>query len=481
MIWNKNDLSFPYYYHNNNMTDKILAEVCGKVSYINHKNKKFFTLHAEKMDKKFRCILNYENVFCPLREGDAVFAVAEYYVDSRYGDTLNIIQPPFVYPGEDKNTLIKSFTTALRGTGFGTMKSESLYNLLNNRYNNITEATKEIDKLASYFNYENGNDMTLLSPFLIVLKEKQMLKLLQWWYKNRNLRRLYLLGLNNRDIKGTKQSPEKIYETCLDNPYTLYNLDISKCDSIMLRIGKPIDQTIRKCAIISRTINKYMDEKGWSGIPTNILKSLHPDVAQYINTLKEVFKVKTELHTVYLPYAHEVETGICDLVKDLLDSPTLSNSIRPSEIVFTRNDLSDAQIRAVENALSDNISIITGYAGTGKTTVIKELVYNLHSKGIKYKVVSFTGKAVARIREVIEQKEPMTMHMSLTLNTKKNNEFEHLIIDEASMVTSGLFYEFMSKFGHDYRITLVGDPNQLQPISWGNFLDQLIRSGIVPA
>src|SRR5207248_8669279 len=110
--------------------------------------------------------------------------------------------------------------------------------------------------------------------------------------------------------------------------------------------------------------------------------------------------------------------------------------------------------------------------------VIKELVHNLKNKGIKYKVVSFTGKAVARIREVTEQKDPMTMHMAITWGDKK--QVDHVIDDEASMVTSELLYEFVNKFGSNFRLTLVGDPNQLLPISWGLLFDQMIKSKIVP-
>jgi len=42
-----------------------------------------------------------------------------------------------------------------------------------------------------------------------------------------------------------------------------------------------------------------------------------------------------------------------------------------------------------------------------------------------------------------------------------------LIVDEASMVTAELFYEFIQRFDFPFNITLVGDPNQLPPIGWG--------------
>lgn len=460
---------------------QVLAEICGKVTYVNNKNRKLFTIHAQKMDKTFRCVLNYPNPFCPIREGDAIFGIAEYVLDKRYGDTLNLIQPPFVLLGEDKNTIIKSFVTALRGTGFGTMKAHSLLDTLVLKTGSLSNAISTLDRMSSFYNYKNDSDTGIIQPYTTVLKEKQMLQLLGWWYKQRNLRRLYLFGINNREIRDSKMSPEKMYMMCLENPYKIFSLSIDKCDSIVKRLGKEIDTSVRVCGVISRKINECMMSRGWSGVPTNILLKMYPESSQYIDQLRDTFGIKTELHTAYLPYAYEVEVGICDLVKNLLDGPTLPHAMHPSEITYTRDDLSTDQKMVIRRALNDNICIIRGRAGSGKTSIIKELIHNLDEKGIKYRVVSFTGKAVARIREVTEKKEPMTMHMTITMSSnKKTSEFNHVIIDEASMVTSELLYEFVSKFGSDFRLTLVGDPNQLTPIGWGTMFDQMIKSSIIP-
>jgi len=460
---------------------QVLAEVCGKVVSVNAKNRNLFTIHAEKMDRKFRCVLSYSNPFCPVREGDAIFGIAEYVQDSRYGDTLNLIQPPFVMLGEDKNTVTTSFIAALKGTGFGAMKAHELIDTLVIKTGSLLNAINTLDRMSSHFNYKNLNDPAILDPYSTILKEGQMLKLLEWWYKNRNLRRLWLLGINNTEIRNSKIPPEEMYQLCLSNPYKITSLPLDKCDSICKRLGQEPAPEIKKCAEISRKLNEYTESKGWTGIPSKILVSMFPDVAQYVGKLKEIFDIKTELHTAYLPYPHQVEVGITDLLCDLLDRPNLPHAIQPSEITYTRDDLSKDQKMVIERALSDNICVIRGPAGSGKTSVIKEIIHNLQEKGIKYRVVSFTGKAVARIREVIDQKEPMTMHMTITMAGKKETpQFHHLIVDEASMVTSELLYEFTQKFGHEYRITLIGDPNQLTPISWGTMFDQAIKSGVVP-
>ena len=61
----------------------------------------------------------------------------------------------------------------------------------------------------------------------------------------------------------------------------------------------------------------------------------------------------------------------------------------------------------------------------------------------------------------------------------KKDSFKCLILDEASMITTELLYEFKKCFSHDYKIILVGDINQLPPIGWGSLFESLIQSGII--
>jgi hypothetical protein len=114
---------------------------------------------------------------------------------------------------------------------------------------------------------------------------------------------------------------------------------------------------------------------------------------------------------------------------------------------------------------------------THNTTIIGEIINNLETKGVSFAVGSFTGKAVARIRQATGYKGAQTLDRMITMNHKP---FDHLIIDEISMVTSELLYRFINTFPFRFRVTLVGDNNQLPPISWGNIFAQLLVSDRVP-
>ena len=241
------------------------------------------------------------------------------------------------------------------------------------------------------------------------------------------------------------------------------------------KLGDPID---RRCGEIVRKIWFYMEQRAWTGVPSRIVISQFPDYASYREKLENEFGVKGDLFTVYLkyPYKVEVETAayIANLAKSEYDGKTIFGD--PN---FLRKNLSPDQKEAIAGALTNPVSIITGIGGTGKTSVIAEIIHNLELREIPYVVVSFTGKAVARIREVIQRKHPSTMHR-LIARAGSCPPFRHLIIDEASMITTSLFHKFVRTFSEPYAITFVGDCNQLQPIEWGALFEQLIATKRVP-
>lgn len=117
----------------------------------------------------------------------------------------------------------------------------------------------------------------------------------------------------------------------------------------------------------------------------------------------------------------------------------------------------------------NNLFTIGGYAGTGKTTLIKEVLDWLWFEGLRAEVCSFTGKAAL----VLQRKgiPASTIHRLIYDVDMSSGEPRfirkptlgcHLvIIDEASMVSRGL-YEDLCSF--DVPILAVGDHGQLEPV-----------------
>jgi hypothetical protein len=123
--------------------------------------------------------------------------------------------------------------------------------------------------------------------------------------------------------------------------------------------------------------------------------------------------------------------------------------------------------------------LLGDYLVTHNTVVSTEIVNNLETRQIPYMIGSYTGKAVSRIHEVLGRKSARTLDRMI-MQAGTIPPFQHLIIDEISMVTTELLYRFILAFPHRFRLTLIGDRDQLQPIAWGSLFSELLNARRVP-
>lgn len=192
---------------------------------------------------------------------------------------------------------------------------------------------------------------------------------------------------------------------------------------------------------------------------------------------------------------------------------------------FNLNEIDDIQRKSIHTTMNENVSIISGGPGRGKSSCcLKAILYvfdqlykiprhnplsnqyhldNMSSEDKKWEkllqkipnlmvvhVLSFTGKAVSRIKEVLQPAEtvyysfePMTMHRLLYRFKvfkwlKKVPSI--LVIDEVSMVSDVLFYDVLKQIENIKKIVFLGDIDQLPPIQPGNMLKEIIESRCLP-
>ncbi len=156
-------------------------------------------------------------------------------------------------------------------------------------------------------------------------------------------------------------------------------------------------------------------------------------------------------------------------------------------------NLAPKQLEAVNCALNNTRCIITGGAGTGKTTVITAIIAKLHEAGVQNIVLTApTGKAAARITEATGAKA-YTVHSACGVFPVDDGEggigrnerpsrcagAEAVIVDEASMLDDQLLAALCSTVKPSCRLILVGDPNQLPPVGAGYPFRDLIACGKV--
>jgi len=151
--------------------------------------------------------------------------------------------------------------------------------------------------------------------------------------------------------------------------------------------------------------------------------------------------------------------------------------------------LSDEQREAVLTAACSGFSIITGGPGTGKTTIILQLVQTLIALGVPAERISLaapTGKAANRMSEKIHsipgRPSPRTLHRLLEYSMvqrrfrrDRHNPLRQsfVIVDEASMIDLHLMRSLMEALG-GAQLVLLGDADQLPSVESGTVLRDLM-------
>ena len=142
--------------------------------------------------------------------------------------------------------------------------------------------------------------------------------------------------------------------------------------------------------------------------------------------------------------------------------------------------LHDKQREAVEKAVFSGASVITGGPGTGKTTIIKCILFVLDSMAQTATLLAPTGRAAKRITEGCER-EASTIHRAiLALEDGAKFTTSAVIVDEFSMVDIFLLKMLLDKIADGTKIIIVGDADQLPSVGPGNVLRDLVDSGLIP-
>ncbi|ELS3713238.1 AAA family ATPase [Vibrio fluvialis] len=143
--------------------------------------------------------------------------------------------------------------------------------------------------------------------------------------------------------------------------------------------------------------------------------------------------------------------------------------------------LTEKQGEALIRSLEHHVFVLTGGAGTGKTTVVKAIVDSYLMLGFKVYGVALSGRAAKRLQESILI-ETQTIQRFLMLDDEDvcGSDSILLVIDESSMLDIPNLYKIVMKLPKHARIIFVGDDEQLPPIGAGLVLSELIKIGTIP-
>ena len=227
------------------------------------------------------------------------------------------------------------------------------------------------------------------------------------------------------------------------------------------------------------------------------LKDLKAKEKIYTEEREEIATVdgKTEmcLQTwVYLDTFYKAEINIARKIKGLQDAQNINRIPNIDKMIKKVSEItpSEKQKEAIKMINENNVSIITGGPGTGKTTIIKTIIDLYKSIGKKTVLCAPTGRAAKRMTEATGE-EAKTLHRLLEirrLEEEKPNpdmsvapiDANVIIIDEMSMVDIFLINYVMNAVYKGTKLVMVGDVDQLQSVGPGSVLKDFIKSNTIP-
>lgn len=304
-----------------------------------------------------------------------------------------------------------------------------------------------------------------------------------------------------------KLGPQTIDEI-ESNPYILIDLvkgvDFAKLDKYALENGFEINNYKRiKCGIkyslVKITYNGHCCtlEANLIKYVKELLKVEDDDIEHCLidlNVKEEIVIEKREdENRVYSKEIYDAEANIASKLI-LLDSAQNIKRIAGFDSELEKIEkagninLSAKQKEAIQSINSNNVVIITGGPGTGKTTIIKNVIDIYKSHGKKVVLCAPTGRAAKRMTEMTGE-EAKTLHRLLEIGKiEKDNEFtimnyevapidaDVIIVDEASMVDIYLMNYLLNGIYQGTKLILVGDTDQLPSVGPGSVLKDIINS-----
>ena len=311
-------------------------------------------------------------------------------------------------------------------------------------------------------------------------------------------------------IKIYKKYGQNSIAAVQENPYRLaeeiWGIGFKVADQIAQNVGIPRDSLKRvKAGILYQITQEIGFGHLYVEVPqlkekTALLLELDDEqkdgkIKHALHDLYNEDKIKLishqEKHFITLSAYYAAEKGVCERIKLLIDSK--SNLSIDAQSVYQKlrvvNEskqvqLNDDQVHGIITSLAHKISVITGGPGTGKTTLIKQLLTILDEHQITYRLAAPTGRAAKRITEGTGR-QAATIHRLLEFdfvtrgfvrNEQNALKLDFLIIDEASMIDIFLAHSLLKAVPFHAHILFIGDVDQLPSVGAGNFLNDLIAS-----
>jgi exodeoxyribonuclease V alpha subunit len=310
-----------------------------------------------------------------------------------------------------------------------------------------------------------------------------------------------------KKIYDEYSSIDKLKEKLKSQPYTaltrISRIGFKTADSIVLQLqkeniidfGYDVKTSPDRCLscmlyILEENENEGHTNMNLADLRQQCLKIVPACADHFVNVIKDdnIYYNKNDM-TVALRKTYETEKYIADTILANIHN---TNNIWDFDVEKYRKvgefELSDEQMQILEVICKNNIAILNGFAGAGKTYSTKGVINMLKDNYKSFKLFSPTGRAAKVLTENTNELAS-TIHRGLgyvppnkwTFNEWQKLHTDIVIVDEFSMVDIWLFKKLLEAI--DFKRTkllIIGDNAQLPSVSCGNLLHDFMEANIIP-
>lgn len=437
--------------------------------------------------------LTFTGYFHELNNEDVYMFYGKYIYNERYGYQFQVSSYERVEP-EGKDAIIDFLTSSfVKGCGEATAKKivevlgDNAITLIKEDKNNLVRCgltPSKVEKIYnSIMNYYNS-DETIIYLKGLGFSVKEITKILS------------LYGNNAKNIIN-------------NNLYSLVDfIDFKKLDDIYFKIYEETND-MRIMACIIESMKRLTFEKGdtysykeeiYNYLNSYFFIDLYDRFDEYIDTLKCQGEIMVKDNRYYLMNYYIDELYIADKLVDIYNFGCQNDNNFDNDIELIEDEYrikyNDEQRRAIREAMNNQLCIITGGPGTGKTTIINGLIriyqymHNLRDEDLVAHIALLapTGRASKRMSETTNF-GASTIHRYLKWNHETKefgvNEYnraphDFIIVDETSMIDTELMASLLRGISKKTKLVLVGDEFQLPSVGPGNILKDLIATDMFP-
>lgn len=452
----------------------------------------------ETMKEYVNKLITITGYFHELIENENYYFKGEEAFHPKYGFQFNVKEYERVKP-EDKDGIVEFLSSDLF-PGVGEKLAQKIVDVLGEKAIDEILADKSCLMLVPKMGMKKAN---LIYDTLTKYEESH--KMIVYLTELGFVMRDALLIYNTYKSNTISVIEHNIYRLIDD----IEELNFIKVDNIAKKMDMESDSIERIKACIYYIMKDLTFKTGdtylsFENIYKNVVKYLHLELdydyfKELLLELKNELKIEIKDDKYYLMELYDATNNIVYKFNYLMNKEktkykNLDDSIKQLE-EFNGIIYNDKQRLAIKKALENNLLIITGGPGTGKTMIIKAIVeiyknLNKYSNSDLEKNVALlapTGRASKRLSESTTL-PASTIHRFLKWN-KENNTFaineynpdfsQLIIVDEVSMIDIALMDNLLKGLTNNIKLVLVGDHNQLPSVGPGMLLKDLIDSEVI--